>query len=382
MIKNKKFNHMLVLIVQIIIVLSSMIYSTVSVFGVEYEELKGVYSKGISDGKIRFIDQDIEEPIPDPTDPKIPIDPISPINPGKSDLRIMYVSNFNFNQRKLLSNRASVYHAESVLVKTIGNNIVSPKYYMGRDKAGKDQNGQPVDSSLFGDLSTKEIRETVPFITTMDKRPINYFGRGGWNLKVSATVFQQGKGSSISLLPGADIKLANLFYANQNPIKDAYITDSAKSKVPFMKLEMGMDASSYNEQLVKVNSALSIPNDIKNPVVVASATSTDMMQDPYNYRGEGPHTLALGDNLFPDYNDISEDMLRKGEKADKFLSTNGVMLYIPQNITPKFGKTNEHVNRDLKNDSVDRGHEEEPAAFYRTKITWVLEPVIVETVPT
>lgn len=323
---------------------------------VEYSKDGTSPATAIADGKVKFVNS-TDGIIPDPTDPTIPVDPVDPVNPNEDPLRIAYVSNFNFNQRRMSGGMDLVFNAESVPVKSIYSSKTE-LLYKGRDGSGKDGNGEAVDSAMFGKLNTLEARETMPFVSTLDMRT----KRDGWTLSADAGEFVQEGGSK---LKGVSIILANANYANNGDAaleKAAPVVEKAAAKgVKFVKLEKGADLDDYNAHLGNVKGALNISNGSQ---VVAKATAE---------KGIGGHTLALGDNLFNDSNDLSQKMVDANETADTYLSTNGVILHVPAKTAMEIGKKNEKVVRTPK-DGAQRKNETEKEAFYRTKITWTLSP--------
>lgn len=316
-------------------------------------------------GKVKFVNSD-QGTIPDPTDPVTPIDPIDPVNPSENPLRIQHVSNFNFNQRRMSGATALVFNAESVPVQSIYADSEGKKEYKGRDDSEKDQNGEKIDSAMFGDLSSLDIRETIPFISTMDMRT----ERGnGWEMTAQAAPFKL-HGTEVEL-KGAEIRLANSFYAKSDA-NAPKVEDAAAAKVPFFKVDKGMDMKDYNAHMTALDTSASISSGSATKIASAGVD-----------QGVGGYTLALGDNLQNDQNDLSPKMVDDGETADTFYSTNGVILKIPAKTAMELGKENEHVDRDNKKTETNedimkrRDSETEGSAFYRTTITWTLTPGVI-----
>ncbi|EOI06748.1 hypothetical protein UAY_00090 [Enterococcus moraviensis ATCC BAA-383] len=146
-----------------------------------------------SEGKVTFTEGGPE--IVDPTDPDIPIAPVDPtdptnptkpINPGKADLMIQYVSDFDFGT-----------HSNSL--KALKANA-KPDYAFALDAQGN---------------RTGDLYAVPSFVSTKDVRA----ERTGWELTVTASKFTSSKGTE---LKGAEVTLKDLTYNTPtNPIGTA-----------------------------------------------------------------------------------------------------------------------------------------------------------------
>ncbi|OTP19983.1 WxL domain-containing protein [Enterococcus mundtii] len=138
---------------------------------VDYESA----TKATSNGQIVVLENDDNNHIPDPEDPDKPVEPEVPVNPNPGQLKINYVSDFDFGNQKNTSQAVSI-NAEL--------------------------------DTLF-DANGEELHR-VPFIATEDLRGTE---RTGWELRVSQpTNFMDSNGNELA---GATISLNNLHYTNE-----------------------------------------------------------------------------------------------------------------------------------------------------------------------
>ncbi|OQO69579.1 cell surface protein [Enterococcus villorum] len=132
-------------------------------------------TKVITNGQVEFLENDeIDDNIPDPENPEEPVEPEEPVNPNPGQLKINYVSAFNFGRQGNVSNRLTV--------NTVLDSLIS-------------RSGQE--------------KKRVPFIATEDRRGTE---RKGWELRVSQP--NSFRDSADNELAGATLTLNNLRYVN------------------------------------------------------------------------------------------------------------------------------------------------------------------------
>lgn len=313
-----------------------------------YSEKEGK-SIAATDGKVKFVGSDGKTDIPDPEDPAVVVDPEDPVNPGNDPLRITYVSPFNFNQRAFSATTAKVAAAESVQVKSVFKNSSS-----------KTQEELDAMKEMFGDLNGTEIRDTVPFVSTLDSRTDR---QGGWNLAVQHSPFVLAKDGKTEL-KGASINFINSRYVKgkQDEASLPTLTPTAAKELKVEKLvtDGTGDKKQYDTFLNELSSGFTVGTD--QGAVVSQAVSTgDAKTD---VQGVGAYSLALGNNLEKDKNELSKQMIKDGEKAAEFKATNGVILKVPAKTATELSMKNE----------AETKTETDKDLFYHTTITWTLSP--------
>ncbi|EPH94784.1 hypothetical protein D920_02756 [Enterococcus faecalis 13-SD-W-01] len=154
-------------------ILASGFLGAIPAAATEYESA----TKVITNGKVEILEDDSSDNnIPDPENPEEPIDPEEPVNPNPGQLKINYVSAFNFGKQANVSNRLTINADLDALISPSG-------------------------------LETRRI----PFIATEDRRGTD---RTGWELRVSQPQgFYDNEGNELA---GATLTLKNLRYVDTN----------------------------------------------------------------------------------------------------------------------------------------------------------------------
>ncbi|OQO89235.1 cell surface protein [Enterococcus casseliflavus] len=142
------------------------------VFAAEYEGP----AKATTGADVEILPYEGGGNVPDPENPDEPLHPELPVNPNPGELKINYVSTFDFGRHMNVSSELVV-------------------------------------NALLDELNLDAGPEThrVPFVATEDRRGTN---RQGWELRVSQpTPFEDSEGNELS---GATIKLSGLRYVDTN----------------------------------------------------------------------------------------------------------------------------------------------------------------------
>lgn len=114
-----------------------------------------------SDAIVRFTTNDDGGVIVDPTDPEKPVDPEEPINPNAGELRINYVSDFNFGTLETSGTLITAYAAlDSIADAGTGIYRSSPNFISVQDDRGTNE-GWKLTVSQSEQLSALSGTETV-----------------------------------------------------------------------------------------------------------------------------------------------------------------------------------------------------------------------------
>lgn len=219
----------------------------VTTYATDYEDAKTAKTEGT----ISILENNSTDPvIPDPENPEEEIDPEEPTNPHLGQLRINYVSNFDFGA-----------------IKNVSNEIVQ--------KARLDQ---------VWSNGTEEGR--VPFVATEDRRGSD---RLGWELRVSqSTPLKDASGHE---LQGATITLSNFKYANpteKTPVVNQNAVVLDETTQPLATADASQGAGAWTLALGNPDNeghtdgvVLRIPaNTAKNDTVYSTSIVWELVADP------------------------------------------------------------------------------------------------------
>lgn len=180
-------------------------------------------------GVIEFEEGD-EPGIVDPTDPTNPVDPIDPVNPATGDLRIQYVSDFDFGKQKRNLNGLKV-----------NSNLVEVK----EKPAAEGEEGKLI--------------KVVPFVSTLDLRAER---NTGWNLTVKASQFETADKVAIK---GGEVTLSNANYAGTDNHKPVVGTEFSKKEgvalIPGTQFEIASADASKEQGIGSYSLALGKEKD-------------------------------------------------------------------------------------------------------------------------
>lgn len=150
------------------VVLGSLLGGSVTAFAQE-KQIYPTETEANTNAEITFTEDEGGGNPVDPTDPGTEVDPVDPVNPGKGELMITYVSNFQFGTQE------------------------------------KTQSSWQAQADVM-----KDGRKVMPFVSTKDSRGTD---RKGWSLSTSLS--KDFTDSSGNKLKGAELKLSNLFYSDK-----------------------------------------------------------------------------------------------------------------------------------------------------------------------
>lgn len=205
-----------------------------------------------SEGAVTIVENDLpDDTIPDPENPDQELDPETPVNPNPGQLRINYVSNFDFGKIK---NTSGAMTLEAKL------------------------------DTLW--LADGTETERVPFVTTEDRRGTD---RKGWELRVSQPKpLADAAGNE---LQGATIQLNGLRYSNagtDSPVVTGGTITLAPSEQVLARANEAQGAGarslalgSATEQGTTNGVTLNIPaNTIRNNTEYTSSIVWELVADP------------------------------------------------------------------------------------------------------
>lgn len=230
------------------IILGSLGATSLHAYASEYTDATNASNQAT----ITILENDSPTPdVPDPDDPDNPIIPVDPINPSTGELRINYVSAFDFGQLKNTSS--------AIAVNAKMDNVT---------------------------LANGDTAQRVPFITTEDRRGTD---RAGWELRVSQPT--QLRDENNNELQGAEITLKGFHYAAQGtttPEVNANALTLNSSEQVLASADATQGSGAWSLALGNASSdsttdgvTLTVPaNTVKNNVAYTAAITWELVADP------------------------------------------------------------------------------------------------------